>query len=327
MRNIRVLVVSGFSAFFKQGGGEAEAASLRHSLELHGYEADLYGPNVSDLEGYDVVIFFSCHPSGLELLETCKELSIKIIFWPNYWIEKDRNSTLEEVNLVNALCALSDKVVFKSNAELLIFKNNFNLDSCKILKVNWFVEPDFFKFYDVDRFKKLYDVENYILSVGLIEPVKNQLALIKAVNSTKIKLVLIGGFRKKDYFDLCRSASNGNVLFIPHLPADSPILKSAYAGCDLYIEVSFDPPGRSALEAACFGKSLILSDSDWAKEIFFDKAKLVSPDKVDEIKLALDAVKIHDKCELGWKEYLNRQHYADNALKELYKYLNNVRVL
>jgi glycosyltransferase involved in cell wall biosynthesis len=325
MRNTRVLIVSGFSAYFKQGGGEAEAVSLCASLELHGFDADLYGPNVIELEVYDFVIFFSCHPSGMELLEACIDLSIKFLFWPNFWIESGRLPSPEERNLINKYCRHSVKTIIKSNVELTLFQKHFDLENEKILRVNWFVDADFAGPADASRFKELYGVNDYILSVGLIEPIKNQMALIKAVRLAGKKLVLIGGFRKKDYFDACRIESAGEVIFIPHLPANSPILKAAYAGCTSYAEVSFDPPGRSSLEAAFYGRPLVLTLSDWAREIFHDRALLVSPTSVDEIQRALSVVAasaIHR--DLMDSTFCNR-HIPDSALSELYKYLKSAK--
>jgi hypothetical protein len=47
MRKTRILVVSGFSAFFKQGGGEVEAASLRHALQDQGFDVQISGYGLS----------------------------------------------------------------------------------------------------------------------------------------------------------------------------------------------------------------------------------------------------------------------------------------
>lgn len=325
MRKIRVLVVSGFSAFFKQGGGEAEAASLRRSLECYGFDADLYGPDVTELEAYDLVVFFSCHPSGMELLEICVDLSIKFVFWPNFWIDGQRLPSSEERDLVNRYCRLSDRVVIKSEAELALFQKHFDLDSNKILRINWFIDSDFLCSADTDRFKKIYGLDSYILSVGLIEPTKNQLALIEAAHLSGKQLVLIGGFRKKDYFERCRKASHGDVVFIPHLLFNSPILKAAYAGCESYAEVSFDPPGRSSLEAACFGKPLIVSHSDWAKEVFADKATLVNPQSVEDIRHALDAVDAFCDRDLAWESRFCNRHLPSYALKEFYRYADSLK--
>lgn len=302
-----------------------EAASLRRSLEFYGFDADLYGPDVTELEAYDLVVFFSCHPSGMELLENCIDLSIKFVFWPNFWIESQRVPSSEEREFVNKYCRLSDRVVIKSEAELAAFRKHFELDSNKVLRVDWFIDFDFLGSADTDRFKNIYGLDSYILSVGLIESTKNQLALVEAAHLSGKQLVLIGGFRKKDYFEACRKASHGNVVFIPHLLFNSPILKAAYAGCESYVEVSFDPPGRSSLEAACFGRPLILSHSEWAKEIFGDKATLVNPQSVEDIQHALSAVSNFYERDLAWESQFCNRHLPGHALKEFYRYADSLK--
>jgi len=277
MRQTSILVVSGFSAFFKQGGGEVEAASLRRALEHAGFAADLYGPDVVAIDSYDLVIFFSCHPSGLELLDNCIEMGLKFILWPNFWAEAEKEISPEELSLINRFCAGSDAIVFKSEAERQLFQRYISFNSEKALMVDWFLDEDFGLGADQERFKRLYGLSRYILSVGLIEPVKNQLLLVEATTQADVHLVLIGGFRKKDYFDACLKAGKEKVTFIPHLPAQSPVISSAYAGCDVYVEVSFDPAGRSSIEAALFAKPLILSCSTWVDEVFPNMANTLNP--------------------------------------------------
>ena len=201
MRKTRVLVVSGFSAFFKQGGGEVEAASLRTALHREGFDADLYGPDIIEIDTYDLVIFFSCHSSGIELLDTCKEIGIRFILWPNFWANDEKKIEPQEIENTNKLCSGSDVIAFKTKAEMLIFQKYFEFDSNKGLILNWFVDEEIYTGANGDRFKDLYRIDNYILNVGLIEPVKNQLLLIEAALEAKTRLVLIGGFRRRDYFE------------------------------------------------------------------------------------------------------------------------------
>lgn len=325
MINARILIAFAFSAFIKQGGGEAEAVALRTSLASQNIEVELYGPNSSALESYDVVIFFSCHASGLELLFSCIELGIKFIFWPNFWIDNSRELTFSEIETVNKYCELSDKVVLKSNTETKLFQKHFDLDEEKIIRVNWFIAPELYPPADPQKFKDLYGLDTFLLSVGLLEPIKNQKQLINVVRLTGRHLVLIGGFRKISYYEECMHAANGHVVFIPNLPLYSPILASAYAGCEAYIEISSDPPGRSALEAAYFSKALILADSDWAKEVFQNSALLVNPNNDEEIQQALNQLNNAVRLSEEWKRNNLSDHLSDSALDELYQYIREIK--
>lgn len=324
MRNVRILIVAAFSAFFKQGGGETEAIALNKALAMHGAEAELYGPMASGLESYDLVIFFSCHPSGLELLFSCNELGIKFIFWPNFWIGDERRLNNDEIETVNTFCRFSDRIVMKSQSELNLFQQYFSFDKYKIMRINWFIDSDFCKSTDSQRFKDLYGLNDYFLTVGLLEPIKNQLNLIRAAQLAEKKIVHIGGFRHKQYYEECRQAAKDNVVFIPHIPSNSPILKAAYSGCEAFIEVSLDPPGRSALEAAFFKKILILSDSTWAKEIFHDTAILVNPNSVESIQQSLESFNKFKNSHDQGRRLLLEKHLPDNALSKLFQYIENI---
>lgn len=324
MKNARILIAFAFSAFIKQGGGEAEAVALRTSLASQNIEVEFYGPNASALESYDVVIFFSCHTSGLELLFSCIELGIKFIFWPNFWIENSRELTSSEIETVNKYCELSDKIALKSNTETKLFQKHFALDEEKIIRVNWFIAPELYPPADPQNFKELYGLDTFLLSVGLLEPIKNQMRLIDVVRLTGKHLVLIGGFRKRSYYEECMRAADGHVVFIPNLPIYSPILASAYAGCEAYIEISSDPPGRSALEAAWFNKPLILADSDWAKEIFQNAALLVNPNNVEEIQQALNRCNNAVRLSEEWKRNNLSDHLSGSALNKLYQYMREL---
>jgi glycosyltransferase involved in cell wall biosynthesis len=325
MRKTRILVVSGFSAFFKQGGGEVEAASLRQVLQHQGFDADLYGPDIFELDSYDLVIFFSCHSSGLELLETCKELGVKFMLWPNFWLEAEKTPSSSEMDLISKFCADSDAIVFKSETEKQLFQRLFDFNVEKTLMVDWFVDEDFGAGADQEKFKKLYGLDRYILSVGLLEPVKNQRLLVEAAVEANVKLVLIGGFRKKDYFESCLSAGKEQVTFIPHLPAQSSVISSAYAGCDAYVEVSFDPPGRSSIEAAMFAKPLILSSSKWVDELFPSMANTLQPNDKTGLVSALGHMSQLHKISTTQTKGLKKKHSPQHALAKLFDYLHALR--
>jgi glycosyltransferase involved in cell wall biosynthesis len=325
MRKTRILVVSGFSAFFKQGGGEVEAASLRHALQHQGFDADLYGPDIFELDSYDLVIFFSCHSSGLELLETCKELGVKFLLWPNFWLGAEKTPSSAEVGLINKFCSDSDAIVFKSETEKQLFQRFFDFNDEKFLMVDWFVDDDFGVGADQDKFKTLYGLDRYILSVGLIEPVKNQLLLAEAAVEANVNLVLIGGFRKKDYFEACLNAGKELLTFIPHLPAQSPVISSAYAGCDAYVEVSFDPPGRSSIEAALFAKPLMLSSSSWVDELFPSMVNTIKPNDKVALVSALGHISELQKISVTQAKALKKKHSPQHALAKLFDYAHALR--
>lgn len=322
MRQARILIASAFSAFFKPGGGEAEAASLCQILNNQGFSAEIYGPESPGLESFDFVIFFSCHHSGIELLSQCQELGVKFILWPNFWPSINLAPTEETRKTVERLVNGAERVVFKSEAEINAFRLNFALDENRVVRINWFIDQDFATCHDADRFRSIYDVNNFILSVGLIEPTKNQLSLVQAAEQAKTNIVLIGGYRNKSYFEDCKFAGKEHAIFIPHLPQSSEVLKSAYSACSVYAEASYDPPGRSAIEAYSFGKSLVLSDSSWSREIFHNIATLVDPSLVQSIHDGLVSASRKNREYAIDKRFLD-SHSSGRALTSLIGFLRS----
>ena len=319
MRVVRVLLVEGFNAFFRRGGGEIEADSVCAALNAAGVFCQVYGPNADALDTFDVVIHFSSHPSGREVLKLCRQIGIRFVFWPNLWLEGP--PLAEQLADIEEFHRSADRVVFKSNAELQNFVKLTRIESRKFMRVNWFIDPEFCGDADPARFKAVYGLDDFVLSVGLIEPVKNQLSLVRACVAEALRLVMIGGFRDRAYFDECVAAGQGKVLFIPQLPRGSHMLRSAYAACRAYAEFSRDPPGRSALEAALQARPLALTDLDWTQEIFDGHVAVASCEDSGAIGAAVRRAWNEPGARKALASLVKASHLPKTALQPLVKYL------
>ncbi len=62
-----------------------------------------------------------------------------------------------------------------------------------------------------------------VLCVARIEGIKNQLNLIKALNNTRYRLVIIGAPapNQMPYYNECRKQAASNISFINHLPQEA----------------------------------------------------------------------------------------------------------
>lgn len=138
-----------------------------------------------------------------------------------------------------------------------------------------------------DAFEARYGVKDYVLCVGRLEVRKNQLMLAMALRGTGIPLVLIGQPAEQEYVELIRRHGE-NVIFIDHLPHDSDLLASAYAGAGAFCLPSWvEGAPLTALEAAAAGTPLVLSDRACEQEYFGDLARYVDPASVDSIREAV----------------------------------------
>lgn len=135
------------------------------------------------------------------------------------------------------------------------------------------VDPDVF-IYD-PLFEK---DEKLVLCVARIEGIKNQLNLIKALNNTGYKLLLIGAHapNQAGYYAECRHMAADNVSFIDHIPQTE--LVAYYQKAKVHILPSwFETTGLSSIEAAIMGCSIVITDRGDAKEYFGSDAFYCDP--------------------------------------------------
>lgn len=280
----RTLLTTYHHAYLKKAGGEFEIFAVSEKLKQHGLIADIYGPFSRALEHYDIVMHFSVHGGGLDLLQYVKDRGKRIALWPNLWLSK---ATPEIAPLVKAHTDLADVVIFKSQAEQAMFAGFFELPEAKVRQVVTPADAIYRKPAPKDLFRSLYDLDRYVIGVGIIEPNKNQLSVIRALKGSGTKLVLVGGYRDEAYYRTCQTEGGDDVLFIDALPARSEILRSALSEADAFIECSFEPPGLSAIEAGLTGVRVVVSESAWTLEHFANLVDYCDPSDVGAIRQAI----------------------------------------
>lgn len=128
-----------------------------------------------------------------------------------------------------------------------------------------------------------------ILCVARIEPLKNQLNLIRALHKTNFKLLLIGApsVNQKGYYEKCRSEAGENVTFINHIPQKELI--QFYKKAAVHVLPSwFETTGLSSLEAASLGCNIVITDKGDTREYFKDYAWYCDPASADSIAAAIN---------------------------------------
>lgn len=282
----RTLLTTYHHAYLKKAGGEFEIFAVSEKLKQHGLIADIYGPFSRALEHYDVVLHFSVHGGGLDLLRYVRDRGTPVALWPNLWLNQAA-SAIE--GLVREHTDLADVVIFKSQAEQDMFASFFDLPSEKVRRIVTPADAIYRQEAPKGLFKSLYGLDRYLIGVGIIEPNKNQLAVIRALKGLDHKLVLVGGYRDAAYYRQCREEGGDDVLFIDALPARSEILRSALREAEAFVECSFEPPGLSALEAGLTGVRVVVSRSPWTTEHFDDLVDYCDPANVESIRAAVQS--------------------------------------
>ncbi|WP_205509337.1 glycosyltransferase family 4 protein [Longitalea arenae] len=130
---------------------------------------------------------------------------------------------------------------------------------------------------------------NLVLCVARIEGLKNQLNLIKALNNTKYRLVVIGNPapNQLQYYQACRQQAAANISFLQQIPQEA--LAGWYQKASIHILPSwFETCGLSTLEAAVMGCSVVITDKGYTREYIGQEAAYCDPASPESI---LEAVK------------------------------------
>lgn len=131
--------------------------------------------------------------------------------------------------------------------------------------------------------------QHLVLCVARIEGIKNQYNLIRALNNSAYKLLLIGDAapNQPGYYRQCRDIAAENVSFIDHLPQEQ--LPDYYASAKVHVLPSwFEVCGLSSLEAAAMGCRVVITDKGYARSYFNGDAFYCDPSQPDTILKAIN---------------------------------------
>jgi glycosyltransferase involved in cell wall biosynthesis len=212
----------------------------------------------------------------------------------------------------------SDVVLVQTNLEAEDIKKTFEVDVSCIKVPNGVGKNCFNNVYS----KINLDIEDYIISVGRIEPRKNQLNIIKAVEMLRsetgndIRLVLIGFLGKIKHFEyahlFCKEIENKKwITHISKVPYE--LMPGYYRKAKVCVSASwFETTGLTSLEALFCGTNAVAS-GDRAKECLGAHVSYCSPDDVLSIKNAIK------------KELLAPRPVLDDKIRAEYTWENTAK--
>ncbi|MDE1182988.1 glycosyl transferase family 1 [Paraburkholderia sp.] len=322
MTAFKLLLTTHSTAFLTSGGGESELVQVAELLNNGGVQADIYGIRSRPLRFYDAVMHFSIHADGEAVLRETTQYGKKVFLWPNVWWLSPPDAA--EIARIQGLARQAHRLLFKSQTELAHFLAHIPVDLRKCAVVASGVSDRFLLPADKDLLPTVCDVAGYVLCLGLIEPVKNQLELIRALNRLGLNGLMAGGFRDEAYYRECVDEAHPGIHFLPFLQPCSALLRSAVANAVLVAEPSFDPPGRSCLEGALMRKPLVMVDGRWQREHFEDNVWYTASTQADDIAAAIqsafDDTAQEEKIERNYANVYAR-HSATTVSTELIRHL------
>lgn len=137
--------------------------------------------------------------------------------------------------------------------------------------------------------KILPELNNFVIEAAGIEPLKNQLSIVKALmNKKDIPIVFAGAVRNEKYYNEIKKLAEkrGNVYFTGKI--DEKQLFDLYKRAHVHVLASFrESPGLSTLEALICGSQIVVSNEKFCpiKYYKFDKYGFVcNPYDVNSIR-------------------------------------------
>lgn len=308
------------AAFQNIGGGEIQLLKTKEYLEKEGLRIDFFDMWTGKIENYDLLHVFGSVKDCLGLVRVAKKRKVKVVISPVFWSDFRRalfsdgglmtKTDLFMRHLTKIVCPIfpslrrnllleSDLILPNSEMEKRQLARLFAVTSQKMRVVYNGVDEEMAN-GDPRLFRSQHGDEPFILSVGRVEPRKNQLNLIRAVKKIKgVKLILIGSAVSghEGYDEKCRKEGQGFATFIPTLPHSDPLFRSAYAACEVFVAPGwFETPGLVALEAALAGAKMVVTKGGCTREYFADHIDYVDPSSVNDIydKISSNLKKLPD---------------------------------
>ncbi|GAA0718345.1 glycosyltransferase [Clostridium malenominatum] len=306
-------------------GDSMQALKSAEHLRKMGVHIDINNGHIEDYSSYDLVHLFNLTRTG----ETYKYYKIgkyykkTILLSPMYWDLKkyyDYEKDLEGIRMWGK-CAHYRSEILKgcriiypnSESEGELLRKEFGkYIKYEVIHDGVEVEDDQVPLYN---FKDRYNLENYILCVGRICKIKNQLTLAKICNNLNLRLVLIGNIDDKDYFNECMKYKN--VTYLGFM--DSYNIYNAYRFAKLHASPSFiEIPGISSLEAAASGCNILTTKEGSAYEYFGDEATYCNPFQEESItKGVLEG--INKRKDNNLKNHILDYYNWNKCIEKLYE--------
>jgi len=144
---------------------------------------------------------------------------------------------------------------------------------------------------DPAPFVERYGVKDFVLCVGRVEDLKNQLALIHALEPLDVPLVLAGGFnpRHRHYTRMVSRAAGARPRTLLLGQLDRPMVASAMAAAAVHALPSwFETAGLVSMEAAAAGCAVVSTEQGYARAYLGDEAEYCDPGDTGSIRAAVE---------------------------------------
>ncbi|ACX51659.1 glycosyl transferase group 1 [Ammonifex degensii KC4] len=203
-----------------------------------------------------------------------------------HWLQFVKGYRREQKEILRMV----DVILPNCRCEAEAIEREFGRHGAEIQVVPNGVDPLWVEEVSPTPFVDRYGLHDFVLCVGRIDERKNQVALIKALADTGIRLVFIGGLSprhnayNREFLELVSRYSN--VHYLGQL--DHKMVLSAMKAARVHALPSWlETPGLTSLEAGLLGCRIVTTDRGGPPEYFGEMAWYCQPNDLASIRRAV----------------------------------------
>lgn len=312
----RVLLVPYPGTWQIEGGHRTQQLQTARALRRLGVEVAVGDASSAARAGFDIVHFFGDPRPLLALGRPSGKLVVSPVHFPS-WIELGpipwrgearhrlvgralhlargmrhpgaRWDRRRDLRARFSALAGADLIITNSRAEAGLLRKDSPRPIPRVAVAHSGVDEQFFD-ASARQGRELVGTEDFVLCVGRVEPIKNQLSLCRAMRGVPRPLLLVGAALpgNEAYLAACRRELP-SLLHIPHF--DRALLRHVYAAAACHVLASwYETTGLATLEALAAGTPCVAGRSPCVEEYFEGNVELSDAGDVDGLRAAIEAV-------------------------------------
>jgi glycosyltransferase involved in cell wall biosynthesis len=299
----RVLLIPYPNSWRTEGGHRTQIMQTARALRRAGLQVAIGNISLARSAPFDVVHYFGDPRPLLQAGRPCGRFVVTpvhlpaayelgTIRWHGGWrtwvaaqfrrqlrpIRHPKSSSRQRAGIRARLQAVAraDIIVVNSAAEARLLRDDAvgPLPSIHVARSG--VDSSFFA-GSAERGRAMLGNDSFILCVGRVEPLKNQLTLARVMRSISRRLVLVGAVPDghEAYFRACITACP-SLVHLPHIERHA--LPHIYAAADVHVLPSwYETTGLATLEALAAGTPCVAGQSPCVEDYFSASVRLHRP--------------------------------------------------
>lgn len=334
-------IVLGFypTLFYNKGGLQNQILAIKFELEKLGHKVFYFYEYYQKSFDIDIYHHFGLVPESYGIWKHFSKISKKTILSPvfNYNVSHARKIGIKLLNRLLPFSILgykeklsivkdSDFYIFLGEKEKTICCNFFNV---KIPSNKYLNLPNGVGIKKAEgKIKK----SNYILHIGSIYPLKNQVLSIRIAKRLKLKLLIIGDIRDPQYYEICKKESEGgHIEFLGYIENLSLQFREILASAGLVIVPSYSEVlPLTAIESISLKTPVVCTSECTLQEYVqnLESISFASPNSEKEFLEKVKALIKHDvsnedvkfvQSTFNWEnitKHIISKYYEQVAIKE-----------